>query len=161
MTLTDILFHLNLVSKHHYEDEREPNELEEAIRILQDCSDAGFVSEDGKVLKVVKGQEIPVTADGYLAIAGETYWRIDSPTVGTWGLFPTAQVYESCTPEECYDVRYTTYPRVLYGDKETCVEECRKQIGSFREAAKKRDLELARRDFADAEQRLKVLEAQQ
>lgn len=72
-----------------------------AASILHDCLAAGFVTEDGKVRKVLG--TLPLTADGFLAgSAAELWWR-DSEEERTRHIMVLPCNVSDCysTPEAC------------------------------------------------------------
>lgn len=92
--------------------------LTAALATVEKCKQAGFVDERGEVRKVAHNATLPITADGYIAVYGETYFYWDTvnsyhdPIKYGW----TERELESCPPHDA-EYSWTTDPSLCYYDR--------------------------------------------
>jgi hypothetical protein len=98
-------------------------DLTAANATVEKCKAAGFIDERGEVRKVAHGLPLPITADGVIAIYGESYWYWDrvnnyhDPIKYGW----TERQLESCKPSEDAEYSFTTDPSLCYSTKEAAL----------------------------------------
>ena len=114
----------------HAADElnRLTRQLTAALATVEACKQAGFIDERGEVRKIAHNATLPITADGYIAVYGETYFYWDTvnsyhdPIKYGW----TERELESCPPHDA-EYSWTTDPSLCYYDR--AAAEASKQKG--------------------------------